>query len=444
MLKRLENNLKRNAMLPEHSTYIVAVSGGRDSVVLLDLLSRLRDEWGWDLVVAHLDHGQRADSARDAAFVGALADKYRCKYLLGVLPKKTQSESDLRTARHAWLEEVRRQSEADKIITAHHKNDRLETAIWHALRGADRSGLTSLTSSRDNIVRPLINFSRGDIITYAALRDLEWREDETNDDIGYTRNLIRHELMHFAPTQDPHYHKNLADWVDHLESINARIDRKLDHLLTELGDEISGGYELSRSKFLRLNTVVQLNILVHLARRLTAGRGITENNLLEAMKWWQNARSGSFSEALPGLLMLREYDRVKFVSRSATPEGARSDKTRQLILGKPVRFGKFEIALHNEDIDNSFLLDYHKLVPQVYYVRTWQQGDRIAPVGMQGTKKIQDIFVDSKIPRSERMTWPIVVTAQNEVALVPRLSLNRRFAPSGVDASSHTLAVKAA
>jgi tRNA(Ile)-lysidine synthetase-like protein len=115
-----------------------------------------------------------------------------------------------------------------------------------------------------------------------------------------------------------------------------------------------------------------------------------------------------------------------------------------LFIGKPLRFGKFEIALHDEAIDDTVLLDYHRLIPQTYYVRTWQQGDRIAPTGMKGTKKIQDIFVDRKIPKSERMTWPIIVSAQNDVALVPRLAHNRRFAPSGVDAPAHTLAVKAA
>ncbi len=444
MLKRLEETLMQGAILPEHGTYIVAVSGGRDSVALLDLLHRLQEKWGWKLIVAHLDHAQRASSTEDAAFVGALADTYGYKYLLGVLPRSGQSEGALRQARYSWLEEVRRESGANKIITAHHKNDRLETAAWHAIRGADRVGLASLGLGRDIVVRPLIGFGRGDLITYAASRDLQWREDETNNDRSFTRNLIRHELIHFAPTQDAYYHNNLANWINHLDDINSRIDRKLDHVLSEISDEISGGYELDRAKFLRLSPLVQLNLLSHMARKLTFGRSISQHNLDAALSWWGQAGSGSFSEALPGLLMIREYDRVKFVLRSATPEHAASDETRQLFVGQALRFGKFELALQAGRVDEDAYLAAHQLIPQVYYVRSWQSGDRMAPLGMQGTKKIQDIFVDRKIPRSERLTWPIVVTEKNEVALVPRLAHSRHFVPTGVDAPAHTLAVKAA
>ena len=129
MLKRLDETLMQEPLLPEHGTYIVAVSGGRDSVVLLDLLNRLQEKWGWKLIVAHLDHAQRTSSSEDAAFVGSLADSYGYKYLLGVLPRSMQSEAELRQARYSWLEEVRQESGANKIVTAHHKNDRLETAI---------------------------------------------------------------------------------------------------------------------------------------------------------------------------------------------------------------------------------------------------------------------------------------------------------------------------
>jgi tRNA(Ile)-lysidine synthetase-like protein len=298
MLKRLEKTLMQEALLPEHGTYIVAVSGGRDSVVLLDLLHRLQEKWGWNIIVAHLDHAQRPSSSEDAAFVGALADRYGYKYLLGVLPRSLQSEGELRQARYNWLEEVRRESAADKIVTAHHQNDRLETAIWHSIRGADRVGLTSLGRERDVVVRPLIGFGRGDIITYAALRDLQWREDETNEDRSYTRNLIRHELMHFAPTQDPHYHNNLSGWVDHLEGINNRIAQKLDHLLSEISDEISGGYELDRAKFLRLTPLVQLNLLSHMARKLIWQRDYSAQFGCRAPLVWH-----SFLGLSTGLLM---------------------------------------------------------------------------------------------------------------------------------------------
>lgn len=428
--------------MPEHRTYIVAVSGGRDSVVLLDLLSRLQERWGWKLIVAHLDHAQRTSSAEDAAFVGSLADRYGYKYFLGVLPRSIQSEAALRRARYDWLEEIRQKSDADKIVTAHHRNDRLETAIWHTIRGSDRVGPASLGYQRGVVVRPLIGFGRGDIITYAALRGLQWREDETNNDRNYTRNLVRHELMNFAPTQDPHYHQNLAGWVDHLEGINVRIERKLDHLLSELGDSIQGGYELDRAKLLRLTPLVQLNLLAHMARKLTHGRRVSQRNLDAALRWLAQARSGSFSEALPGLLMVREYDRVKFVLRSATPENIAPDGTQQIFLNKPLRFGGFELALRTDEVNRDHHLATHLLEPKTYYVRTWQAGDRIAPIGMRGTKKIQDVFVDRKIPRSERLTWPIIVSEQNEVALVPRLVQNRHYVPAGVDAPAHTLAVK--
>ncbi|QQS26880.1 tRNA lysidine(34) synthetase TilS [bacterium] len=444
MLHQLEKTLRRQALMPEHGTYIVAVSGGRDSVTLLDLLHRLQEKWDWQLIVAHLDHGQREASADDASFVGALADRYGYKYLLGVLPRTPQSEAVLRQARYNWLDEVRREAGADKIVTAHHRHDRLETTAWHAIRGADRVGLTSLGNRHDIVVRPLIGFGRGDLITYAALRDLQWREDATNNDRSYTRNLIRHELMHFAPTQDAHYHNNLSNWIDHLETINDRIEQKLGHLLAEIGDKIAGGYEIDRVKFLRLSPLVQLNLLSYMARQLTAGRRISQRNLDSALAWWASASSGSYSEALPGLLMAREYDRVKFVLRSATPEYSVSDKTQQLPFGKVLQFGKFNLVLQDGQVDDGTCLASHYLRPHTYYVRRWQSGDRIAPIGMRGTKKIQDIFVDRKVPRSERLTWPIVVTEKNEVALVPRLARSRHFAPAGVDAPAHTLAVKVA
>ncbi len=439
MLKRFHASLATQDLLPEDAKLILAVSGGIDSVVLLDLLHRLQSQTGWDMVVAHLDHAQREDSFDDATFVSQLAEMYDLPFVMGVLPREPMTETAMRQARHNWLEDVRRESQAAAIVTAHHRGDRMETAVWHAIRGSDRIGLTSLRARRNYLVRPLIGFGRGDIITYAASRNLQWREDPSNADRRYTRNTIRHELIHHAPTVDAHYHNNFSSWLDHLETVNDRIDTKLDLLAQQIAAPVTGGWEIMRQPFLRLNPIVQPNLMAHLARGLTGGAGMTEKNLDSALKWFASASSGSYSEAIPGLLLLREYDTVKFVLRSATVASELPTATQQIHFDTPMRIGRFELTLgeRGEEAARGELL-----VPQTYYVRTWQPGDRLKPVGMVGSKKLQDLFVDRKIPRSERLMWPIVVTSRNEIALVPQLARDRRFAPEGVDAPAHALHVK--
>lgn len=439
MLQRFTNQLESSRLVTPGQTLVVAVSGGIDSVVLLDLLARLAQEWRLQLIVAHLDHRQRHNSSEDARFVGSLAAGYDAKYVLGQLPQAPMSEAQMRARRYDWLETMRRESDADAILTAHHLGDRLETAVWHAIRGSDRHGLTSLGLRNKYIIRPLIGFGKGDIISYAAARKLKWRDDPSNTDRRYTRNLIRHDLLHHAPVIDPYFHSNFTEWLDHLEELNSRIDTKLLALTERIAEPIEGGWAIKRSSFLRLNPLVQTNELAFLARSLTAGIGLSERNIESALDWCKAASSGSFSEALPGLLLIREYDSIKFVLRSATVSAANLEKAIQLSPDTPIMAGQFRLTLQPSKASRA---QTFALTPQPYFIRNWLPGDRISPVGMSGSKKLQDVFSDSKIPRSHRLTWPLVVTARNEVALIPHLVQDRRFVPMGVDAPAHTLHVE--
>lgn len=439
MQNRLHKLLERQALLPANQPLVVAVSGGLDSVVLLDLLASLAQHWGWTLIVAHLNHGQRVEAGSDAEFVGRLADTYGARFVLGHLPKTRQTEAAMRQARYSWLEMVRHEAEAAAIVTAHHRGDRLETAAWHAIRGSDRHGLTSLGVKNGMVVRPLIGFGRGDIVTYAATRQLAWREDASNADRQYTRNLIRHEMMHHAPVVDPYFHNNMSDWLDHLEDLNTRIDTKLTTLLTGLGEEVESGWVINRTLFLQLHPLVQLNLISHMARALTGGQGLTEKNLDAALKWWTSARSGSYSEALPGLLLIREYDKVRFVLRSAALPTAVLPGTQKLPLRSPVQAGSFRLTMHDQPLAQAGLT---LLVPNTYFIRAWQPGDRVHPLGMHGSKKVQDVFTDRKVPRSQRLTWPVIVTARNEIALVPNLVRDRRFVPANTLEAAHALQIE--
>lgn len=181
-----------DVVLASPGSYVVAVSGGVDSMALLHALRKKR---GLDLVVAHFDHGIRDDSVEDRTFVQAFAKNNGLKFVyeegkLGV----HVSEAEARAARYKFLRKVLKDTGSKAIVTAHHQDDVLETAIINLLRGTNRKGLTSLASRKD-IERPLLNIPKRDLIAYAKDQGLRWREDSTNQDIDYLRNYVRHQLL---------------------------------------------------------------------------------------------------------------------------------------------------------------------------------------------------------------------------------------------------------
>jgi tRNA(Ile)-lysidine synthase len=195
--------------------YVVAVSGGVDSVALLHLLAQKQKEEGrmkneaapsfvlrpssFSFVVAHFDHGIRPDSAEDRRHVQALAKELGLPFVyhVGELGPRA-SEAQAREARYAFLHHVRKASGADAVITAHHQDDVLETIILNLLRGTGRRGLNSLKST-DIVKRPLLHVPKKELLRYASREGLQWREDSTNADERYLRNYIRkHILPRFA------------------------------------------------------------------------------------------------------------------------------------------------------------------------------------------------------------------------------------------------------
>lgn len=171
--------------------YVLAVSGGVDSIALLDLLFKIN---GIELVVAHFDHGIRKNSEVDRVFVEKLAIKYKLPFYFesGKLGLDA-SEAAARKARYKFLRNIKKQFNAEAIITAHHQDDVIETAIINLLRGTKAKGLSSLRSNQE-ITRPLLDMSKQEIIDYAKTHDLQWREDKTNQDQKYLRNYVRHNL----------------------------------------------------------------------------------------------------------------------------------------------------------------------------------------------------------------------------------------------------------
>lgn len=183
-----------NLQLSE-GTYVLAVSGGVDSMVLLHLATKkAKASSAYKFIVAHVNHGIREDAVLDEQLVHAAATKAGFVYeSIALRLNKSASEDTLRQARYKFLREVVQKYHAKAIVTAHHQDDLIETMLLHVMRGTGRMGLTPMLAHED-VVRPLINASKQAIVTYASTQNIQWHEDSTNSSKKYTRNRLRHLL----------------------------------------------------------------------------------------------------------------------------------------------------------------------------------------------------------------------------------------------------------
>lgn len=222
--------------------YIVAVSGGIDSVVLLDMLNTSTDH---ALIVAHFDHGIRKDSREDLLLVKELASQYNLPFecheaKLG----QDVSEAEARYARYSWLASIQQMYRADAIATAHHQDDVIETMIINLIRGTGWRGLVSL-ANHEKLMRPLLSWSKQAIVSYAIEHDLTWHEDSTNDDVRYLRNYIRYRyVQRLSQSERAKWLELNASQAELRESIDRELRSMPVHTPYNRYDLIMGGREI--------------------------------------------------------------------------------------------------------------------------------------------------------------------------------------------------------
>ena len=257
--------------------YLIAVSGGVDSVVLLEMLAKKHE----NILVAHFDHGIREDSKEDAIFVRQLAVKYGVKFFtkreeLGA----NASEEKARRARYKFLRELSEKQNAT-IVTAHHLDDVVETIIINMVRGTGWRGLAVLNA--EDIYRPLINFEKQEIINYAKQNNLKWREDSTNSLNVYMRNIVRHKI-------DLNNEQKNELQILHQEQI--RLAKEIKSEVTSLLKSIKNDNKISRYF---INSIDQASAY-EIIRELTKGE-LTPNQIDSVINAIKTQRNGTIFEA---------------------------------------------------------------------------------------------------------------------------------------------------
>ena len=408
---------------------VVAVSGGVDSVALLDLLDRLKDELQLTLFVAHADHGLRADSASDEQFVRKLVVGYKLPYRHArlKLPKAGNTEAAAREARYAWLEKIRQQTKAAFVVTAHHANDQVETLFLHLARGSGLTGLVGMPEVQGHVLRPLLHIPRREIEAYAKQRNLTYRTDPTNQDLSLARNRIRRQV------------------VPSLEKINPRLVETVSQSMGVLGIEHEALRELAETELANATTDhgkdwVELDVS-YLDEASTAIRYLiwraASRQLFGHLQGWRlvnvadlenllNLQAGRSLHLPRGL---RAYRRAGSIMLKKGGPPTEPGQTTLPLPGVAV-FGHQTVTATQRKADAAsagvFTVDRSKMEGELV-VRSPRRGDRFQPVGMAGSKLVSDMLAEAKVPREERPFVPVVTTSKQEVVWVAGYRGDRRF-----------------
>ena len=389
--------------------YILALSGGIDSMVLADMLLKSKT----DFVLAHCNfHLRGEESDGDEQFVRDFAE--RNGLTLYVKQFDTMSyakehgvsiEMAARDLRYAWFEELRQQLGYDKIAVAHHADDQLETFFINLLRGAGIRGLKGMQPVNGNIIRPLLDKSREEIHQYAIENGIKWREDHTNAETQFLRNKIRHELLPVIDSISKEGRASILKSINHLASENELYRELVDEKLFQI---VKQDGEVQKTSYLStLNSQLLFEWL-----RDYGFNSDQVHFIYEAM----NGQPGtSFFSSTHKVTI--ERDGVEL-----TPI-CQHDKTQ------------VELVYEQHPNDYNFVIDKSPEVAQLDYdkltfplkLRIWQAGDRFYPLGMKGSRLISDFLKDLKLTTRQKEECQVLTTAKDEIVWVVGRRVDERF-----------------
>ncbi len=255
LVAAVDRALRAAGTPPRGGTVVVGLSGGADSVALVDALASLRRRRGFQLVAAHLDHRLRPGSAEDAAFCAALCARLDVPFRTGAADVRARAgrergglEQAARRERYAFLRRVREEEGAAAIAVAHTRDDQAETLLLRLLRGAGATGLAGMRPRSGDVVRPLLAVSRSEVLAHLRERGLAWREDPSNADPAHRRNRVRHELLPYLEERfNPGIRAVLARTASLLADEAAHVRAEARSLVARIGREEDGVLALRRA-----------------------------------------------------------------------------------------------------------------------------------------------------------------------------------------------------
>jgi tRNA(Ile)-lysidine synthase len=444
----------REAGLAPGGLCVLGFSGGPDSAALLHAVQAA----GWRPLVAHLDHGLRPESAAQAKQADAVAAAYGLAFVMeradvaGRAQSEGQSiEEAARAARYEFLFRLARERNAQAVLVAHTADDQAETILMHLLRGAGAAGLRGMPlrllpnpwSDTIPLVRPVLGASRAEVLVYCAEHNLQTLHDPSNDDPAYFRNMLRHEVLPGLEQAAPGFKRRLLQTSELLAADQALIEQLAGQAWRRcLAQRGAGFVGLQRTALAAEPLALQRGVLRRAAaelRRAARDVGYAQIEQARAALMDSNSRRQDW---FGGLVIMAEGEMLWLAERAAelpepwpqAPEDAvhvEAPGSLQLNAGWRLELSEASAPPapgENNDRYQTWL--NLEAAGAELCVRRPRPGDRVAPLGMGGTQKLSDLFINAKLPRRARAAWPLVCRG-DEIIWVPGYCLAEAYAVRG-------------
>ena len=420
MLLKFQNHFSASFPFLQGKKLLLAVSGGIDSMVLVHLFQQL----DYDFAIAHCNFQLRGEeSDGDETFVKTICEQFKIpfhsiKFDTQKLADKhkTSIQVTARNLRYEWFSKLLEENEIDFLLTAHQLDDSLETFIINLSRGTGLDGLTGIPMQNDNIVRPLLPFSREDIATYAKENKIEWREDSSNASDKYLRNKIRHDIVPILKELNPAFLNSFQNTLDNLQQSQSLVDDASRIVYRKVVEDIH------LQKKINLTELMQLpNYRAYLYQWLQPFGFTAWDDIYDLV----NATSGKQIFSTDYVLLKDRTDLIVFPKKESKEKESYwiVKGVKEVKIPLNISFCKATDTSHQTR--NTIFVDENKLTYPLE-IRKWQEGDFFYPIGMEGKKKVSKFFKDEKLSLIDKSNvW--LLCSDNQIVWIINKRQDNRF-----------------
>ncbi len=414
----ITNNIVNN------STIVVAVSGGPDSIVLLNILNNLKEKYNYKIVCAHVNHKLRQESEEEEIFV-----KNICINNNIIFEKidfdtyiTTNIESEAHDRRYTFFEEIIKKYNSNYLLTAHHGDDLVETILMKLTRGSSLDGYIGFNkiSNRNNykIIRPLIFYTKEEILKYADDNNMEYRIDKTNFDKKITRNRYRLDILPLLKKENNNIHLKYLKFSEELEENNEFIREYInERYYIIIKENVINIKELVNEKTFIIKKIIYKFLLENYKNEIKL---INDKHIDSIFNLVSNKKSGFIS--LPSNKQIYVSSESIYFINDKNKESYKLLLTEEMI---DIPYGKIGI-IKDTNLTNNYVthLDSNNIKLPLY-VRNIKDNDFIEVLNLNGTKKVKDVLKDCKVDKDKRDYYPVVIDSNNKIIFIPGLKKSK-------------------